>query len=938
LLPLENLAGLAPLTSFFQRPTNYIGGKKAWNTTIEALGRLQIQEAAEPLLAFIKAPDQLDDTEQVSIQTAARALGELGASEALASLVRLRKINRVHSINEQLNQISPSETVRLMAKSIDTQDVDISRQAMERLGDLGAVEAGPILMQYLEAPHLQRSAMSALARLKYSAAIKPLTNLAKSADRNMRLYLVDILRQLEAESALINLLKDSDRAIHKGTIAALSSLDSPKVIEPFIAMMLDSVHMQWTIQQLENSQSNNKSQSVSPKSLPNRKISTKSISYLPSNRYLRQLSSLQIVKETEFLLRLLDSPNIRVRPEAVRTLGELGAWQIATILKEALKDPEFIVRRQTAEALGLLDSPESINSLIDALKDSDRYVRSIAASSLITLRATAAVDDLTRFFIAQSYSKRGLIDDLNRLDASATGRSIDIWQAQFFRIEHWMVKTVLGLDTPIPLVRLVALIQNRHISSARKIQAIKLIQKSKDKRLSRFLLRLLHYAEYEQNGFIEMQQALVQVLGTQGLPNIKHVLSIVGYKPHQPLRLALLKALGQGAANVTNERRQTVFEYLDSIQQRDSRREIQIAIAASRLAWQPNNEKALQNLHNFAASPKIPLRQQVAEVIGEQDLAPLVNILIKMLKDHSVSVRRSAATSLGQLRAIGAVQPLRLLLNPEEQGAKLKHIAIEALGKIATPELVPLFQTYVRDNLQPGKIRRAALQALENGVLENPTSVFAKSARITLLDMAKSDEEAIAFLAMRTLAKTQDKNLLPELKKRRQTLEMQYQIWRTIRDEYQENWPEEKVINWKHRIHQAKPKTWQAFPLAWSAARIDPTGVGRELLKHDLAAIRHGAWMGIAETGNITLLRELDQARAQPHWNPFFRRAAYRAIDYVLIRVEAVGDADDCKALQDWQQAGFAADPDGDIVAQRVAWTIGHVCWRAEAEPLAVIN
>jgi hypothetical protein len=98
-------------------------------------------------------------------------------------------------------------------------------------------------------------------------------------------------------------------------------------------------------------------------------------------------------------------------------------------------------------------------------------------------------------------------------------------------------------------------------------------------------------------------------------------------------------------------------------------------------------------------------------------------------------------------------------------------------------------------------------------------------------------------------------------------------------------------------LEEAKLARHLAFELAYNIARIDPRASGLSLLGHDLAEIRQGAWKGVGSVGNAALITELHERlkNSDPSWfeklwdhdKPFFRPAAYQAIDHILLRLSS---------------------------------------------------
>ena len=132
-----------------------------------------------------------------------------------------------------------------------------------------------------------------------------------------------------------------------------------------------------------------------------------------------------------------------------------------------------------------------------------------------------------------------------------------------------------------------------------------------------------------------------------------------------------------------------------------------------------------------------------------------------------------------------------------------------------------------------------------------------------------------------------------------------------------------------------------AFELAYTIARIDPNPSGLRLLDHDLADVRQGAWQGLGRVGSVDLIEKLRQklntdnrSWFQKLWgsaNPFFRHAAYQAIDHILLRLEAEGDAQDLERLKSLVPGPVDApcqqkeSLEEQGICRRVKWTIAQL-------------
>jgi len=160
--------------------------------------------------------------------------------------------------------------------------------------------------------------------------------------------------------------------------------------------------------------------------------------------------------------------------------------------------------------------------------------------------------------------------------------------------------------------------------------------------------------------------------------------------------------------------------------------------------------------------------------------------------------------------------------------------------------------------------------------------------------------------------------------------------WRRKRDA-----PEEQVQQELDKLETAKLQPHLAFELAYNIARIDPGQSGVSLLSHELADIRQGAWQGLGRVGSVALIEALRQQSktSKQSWfqplrrsaNPFFRQAAYQAIDHILLRLEAEGDSQDLERLKSLVPGQVEApcpkeeSLEGQGICRRVKWTIAQL-------------
>jgi hypothetical protein len=185
------------------------------------------------------------------------------------------------------------------------------------------------------------------------------------------------------------------------------------------------------------------------------------------------------------------------------------------------------------------------------------------------------------------------------------------------------------------------------------------------------------------------------------------------------------------------------------------------------------------------------------------------------------------------------------------------------------------------------------------------------------------------------LGDLQARQALDHLQKRLDEEVVRQHEWRRKQDTSQEQAQLEP-----EKRESARFKSSMAFELAYNIARIDPNPSGLRLLDHDLTGVRQGAWQGLGRVGSVERIEQLRQQlkTSEPSWfqklwgsaPPFFRYAAYRAIDHILLRLEAEGDSQDLERLKLLVpgQVDALCQPQGSLeqgICRRVQWTIAQL-------------
>jgi HEAT repeat protein len=328
------------------------------------------------------------------------------------------------------------------------------------------------------------------------------------------------------------------------------------------------------------------------------------------------------------------------------------------------------------------------------------------------------------------------------------------------------------------------------------------------------------------------------------------------------------------------------------------------------------NDNITAWLRGLADSHDASVRQQLAEILGRCACAgTLGNELVKNLfNDSNHSVKLAAIVAIGKLKMEDMLDRLYALLN-NDSFIDI-HIAVtEALGEMTAIEskaktIIDNLKTTLNDKNRSIPVRLAALKTI--GKQKDKESI-----RI-ILDAVVNDPDCLALVGYRIIgAYGKDAYAhLDRLYQKLNDIDVNYKMWRQLRDN-------NSVKNDKAHAAANFESFW-AFSLAQAIARIDPDQKGVELLSHNLADVREGAWTGLAQTRDVALLKRLHEERNNSH-DPLFRHAAYRALDELLMYLEH--DTEDkellLQELKNFYKTIEAEKPEG--LLERLDWTIKEI-------------
>lgn len=258
-----------------------------------------------------------------------------------------------------------------IARALDGDDVAERRLAAERLAELPAEMAAPLVLKALGDGELDvrlRAARSA-ARLRLASASDAVVPWLGESDARVRLAACELVRQAptpKAIAALGRVLGDPDATVRLTAAAAIGIAERPESVTPLLGH-LDDPNPQVRVEVVLALARIGDPRAVFP-------LIGKVGDAVPEVReaVARALGDFGDPRATTALVLALRDAAPEVRVEALSALGRLGADEaelaIAPVLEEKTADE---VRRAAIAALGRIGSERAVQTLVAALATDD---------------------------------------------------------------------------------------------------------------------------------------------------------------------------------------------------------------------------------------------------------------------------------------------------------------------------------------------------------------------------------------------------------------------------------------------------------------------------------------------------------------------------------------------------------------------------------------
>ncbi len=565
------------------------------------------------------------------------------------------------------------------------------------------------------------------------------------------------------------------------------------------------------------------------------------------------LNSKRFTDTISSLIELLGDEDMYVRSDAALLLGQLEAAAAVEPLIARLSDQNEDVRQRVALALGKLGSAAAVEPLIARLSDQNADVRGSVAQALGELGNAAAVAPLIARLSDQNEDVRWRVAGaLGELGSAAMEPLIARLSDQSQSV-RWSVAQVLGkLGSAAAVEPLIARLSDQNDYVRRRV-AEALGELGSAAAVAPLIARLNDQDK-------DVRQSVAQALGELGSAAAVEPLIARLSDQDESVRQSVAGALGElgSAAAVApliarlsdqdaDVRESIVFalgtlstpeavEPLKHLYHNDPKVKIPAAVVLLFLG----QEDGIQFLRDQAQSARRSQSRKVAQALGNAPSDKGNDILLAMLDDERSDVRIQAVNSLKKAQAGSARPHLHVLL--DDPNIHIRKAVLEALDSIASVESLDVLKQTALNTQEVFVIRSAAIDALKSLQAEN-----------TLIEVLQVVEELYLPQVITILGEMRSENALPILKDLLREQEERRPQWRAIRDEDpsafdtgQTEEQKQRKQRWEARKAAVSPNRTLEYALAAALTQLDQN-MGLELLKHDLASIREGAWTSLAQ-------------------------------------------------------------------------------------------
>jgi HEAT repeat protein len=348
-----------------------------------ALGKQQVEQAVEPLLACLESAiagyhAAVTAEETAFVEAVIAALGEIGDQRAVAPLLDIHKSEEDYGIRfgasayEALIMLGESAVEPLVA-SAQGEDTDYARQTIGMLGKIGGERAIEALAGYLDDPDLGYEAAMALGDTGDSGAVQYLIPCLSVNEGALTYRAAEALGKIgtsEAERALITALHnpDGDAETLRAAATALGSFKDRDAIDALIAVRtkVEYTHVVNIGTQVDNVLVSIGADAVEP-------LLSRLGEHDERNDRMWLIYILGEIKDTRAvapLIAILQDKDDKYRGQAAQALGAIGDASAIPSLTDAMLHSYDDCGYSAARALGAIGNEQAVSVLLDALDNS----------------------------------------------------------------------------------------------------------------------------------------------------------------------------------------------------------------------------------------------------------------------------------------------------------------------------------------------------------------------------------------------------------------------------------------------------------------------------------------------------------------------------------------------------------------------------------------
>ncbi|MCB9728305.1 MAG: HEAT repeat domain-containing protein [Deltaproteobacteria bacterium] len=404
---------------------------------------------------------------------------------------------------------------------------------------------------------------------------------------------------------------------------------------------------------------------------------------------------------------------------------EMQARAAATVTS-AVRSGDFATRAAAVEALGNLPKATALPLLTEALQDQQWQVRRAAIRGLLELRDRSWEPALIAAVASERLDPRTEV--LPVLEPLGTKQALSIIkkameQKDFPRPDRWVDALVraggdwmiegmqmgMGLKAVGPRDAFMRKLPDLPLPQAVPLYA-KVLAKQPVEVQIRVLDRVSKTPEVEDVGFIapfvnakdpKLAFEAATVLARRGDPRGKAILVKAASSEDEARRLEAIRAMEAIGS-------EDLFPTLKPIVE-DDQSSVELLRAAYAVYAHAGHPNLARHLEKRLLDTELSKRAAAVRVIGRIKGRAALADLHPLLRDGAVEVRREAAHALADIAMPESIGPVRdALYNEPDMETRLALIGV--LGKIRTPEVVPVLQQAIYD--PDPSVRLATMEAL----------------------------------------------------------------------------------------------------------------------------------------------------------------------------------------------------------------------------------